>query len=208
MIGVAVSTHRRPHVLAQSLAGWAHAMPDLLVVTHDVRGDGVAATKNRGIAALMDAGCEHLFLVDDDVRPKVPDPFSPYIESPLPHLIYCRPSHPTSWTDGAHRGASQPNGVVMYVTREVVDRVGGLRTEFGRYGSEHGEWSRRIHNCGFTPVPFVGLVNETSRALWHALDFEERVKSSVDTAHYHRDWPRRNAIRKKYWRSTDFVDYR
>lgn len=208
MIGVAISTHARPDVLARSLAAWAACMPDVLVVTHDVAGEGIAVTKNRGISALMDAGCEHLFLLDDDVWPKVPEPWAPYIASPLPHLLYCRPNHPVKWTDGVHRDASQPNGVMCYVTRDVIDRVGGMRVEFGRYGTEHGEWSRRIHNAGFTPRPFVGLVNETARATWHALDFEEGVESTVDRAAFDRDWPRRNAIRKKHWRSTEFVDYR
>ena len=208
MIGVAISTHKRPDVLTDTLAAWAHAMPDLLVVNHDRDGVGIAATKNAGLAALMAAGCEHLLLVDDDVRPKVPEPWQPYVDSPLQHLIYCRPKHPARWTDGQHRDSSQPNGVVMYVTRDVVDKVGGLRTEFGRYGTEHGEWSRRIHNAGFTPRPFVGLTNETSRATWHALDFEEGVASSVDRAPFDADWPRRNELRKRYWTSTEFVEYR
>ena len=199
VIGVAISTHRRPDVLARTLSEWAKHMPDVLVVNHDRDGEGVAATKNAGLRALMDAGCEHLFLLDDDVWPRCPEPWAPYIASPFPHLLYCRPAHPVRWSDGRHRDASQPNGVVMYVTREVVEKVGGMRVEFGRYGSEHGEWSRRIHNAGFTPRPFIGLDNAVTRSTWHALDFEEGVESSVDRAPFDADWPRRNQLRRRYW---------
>ena len=59
MIGLAISTHRRPDVLAKSLSEWAKHMPDVLVVNHDRDGEGVAATKNAGIRALMDAGCDN-----------------------------------------------------------------------------------------------------------------------------------------------------
>lgn len=53
MIGVAISTRNRPDFLAQALTAWTACLPDVLVVNHDRDGAGVAATKNRGISALM-----------------------------------------------------------------------------------------------------------------------------------------------------------
>lgn len=215
MIGVAISTHRRPHVLAQSLAGWAHAMPDLLVVTHDVTGEGVAATKNRGIAALMDAGCEHLFLADDDVWPVSPKWAEPYTNDPLPHLMFCwgkarrltRDNHYTTW--------GHPRGVMLYVHRGVIDDVGGMRTEFGRGGSEHVEWSRRIHQAGHTPAPYIDLT--VSPTLWHAEDMGRPGESSAALAARRKAhtvipkreaWKMRSALMDKYDGVVEFVDYR
>lgn len=182
-------------------------MPNLLVINHDETGQGVAATKNAGLAALMDAGCQHLFLVDDDVWPKVPEWWQPYVSSDIPHLMYLRPSGNKPY-DEEHAYRKTPSGVVLYYKRHVIERVGGMRTEFGRYGSEHGEHSRRIYNTGLTPHPFMGLRPKHSRRIWHALDFEEGVESSVDKAAYDADWPRRDKIRRKYWDSTEYVEFR
>ena len=46
-------------------------------------------TKNLGIAALMDAGCEHLFLADDDVWPIRNGWAELYMNHPEPHLMHC-----------------------------------------------------------------------------------------------------------------------
>ncbi|EUA60279.1 putative phage protein [Mycobacteroides abscessus 1948] len=48
--------------------------------------------KNRCIAELMDLGCDHLFLADDDVWPTVDEWWKPYVESPEPHLSFQWPS--------------------------------------------------------------------------------------------------------------------
>ena len=212
MIGVAVSTHARPDVLAQSLAGWAHAMPDLLVVAHDVTGEGVAATKNRGIAALMDAGCEHLFLADDDVAPLTPDPFTEYVNDPLPHLTLIRPNRDSDWTGDPRyrtRTGRNGNGVLMYVERQVVEKVGGFRSEYGRYGSEHADWSRRIHNAGFTPATFIGLNDEISGRLWRALDFNGSAPTTVPPEERRKSKQARRQILAGYWDAApEFVEYR
>ena len=49
---------------------------------------GIVASKNASLAALMAAGCEHLFLWDDDTWPIADNWHLPYIESPEPHLAY------------------------------------------------------------------------------------------------------------------------
>src|SRR5438046_2414173 len=114
-IGVAISTHKRPATLARALQNWARVMPDILVVTHDIDGQGVAATKNRGIAALMDAGCDHLFLADDDLWPATtpshsPDWATPYITDDEPHLMHCWGKSRLVDDDGHHTIWSWPRG--------------------------------------------------------------------------------------------------
>lgn len=87
-IGIAISTHQRADVLKRSLEQHLRHLPAgaLVVVIDDgskpaaVVPDGVqllrhetslgiVASKNASLTALMDAGCEHLFLWDDDAWP-------------------------------------------------------------------------------------------------------------------------------------------
>lgn len=219
-IGVAVSTFRRPRMLAQALAAWSEMLPDdaAFVVNEDDcdQPRGVAATKNAGIAALMAADVEHLFLVDDDTWPKRPEWWRPYVGDDLPHLMFCwgrkrrlsRGAHYTTW--------SHPRGVMLYAQRTVIERVGGMRTEFGRWGSEHVEWSRRIHNAGLTPAPFVDLT--VSAKLWHAEDMGRPGETHTQLARRRRKqtsvqrsartaWQVRSELLDRYADSDEFVPY-
>jgi glycosyltransferase involved in cell wall biosynthesis len=106
-IGIAITTHNRPAVLARAIEQHLNYLPagSLLVVIDDgsqpaatipegvelVRleiSQGIVAAKNASLTALMDAGCEHLFLFDDDAWPIADNWHLPYIESPEPHLAY------------------------------------------------------------------------------------------------------------------------
>lgn len=130
---------------------------------------GVAANKNTGIEALMNAGAdesgyptvEHLFLCDDDTWPLTSRAVWNHIEDAddMPHSMVC-------WGKGRkprigiYRGVSYaswswPRGVLLYTHRDVIVAVGGMDERFGPGGHEHAEWSRRIHQAGFTPAPFV-----------------------------------------------------
>lgn len=209
MIGVAISTHQRPDVCARALREWAKFMPDVLVVNHDRAGNGVAHTKNRGLAALMDGGCTELFLADDDVWPVVAHWPAPYVSNPQPHLMHCwgqkRWDHNTRDTSVW----SWPRGVLLYVRREVVERVGGMRVEFGRWGGEHAEWSRRIHNAGLTRDVFQDA-RDAKRGIWHCEDYTRSTKSSVPASV--RDDPLLMANRHRLYDahrdSREFVAYR
>lgn len=207
MIGVAISTHARPTVLAKALAGWTIGMPDILVVTHDLNGDGVAVTKNRGIAALMDAGCEHLFLADDDMWPLRPDWWKPYVTSPEPHLMHCWGKSRFIAEDDTHSVWNWPRGVLLYAERRVIDRVGGMRVEFGRWGGEHAEWSKRIHAAGLTTHPFMDVTRARTKRLWHCEDYTRRTPSTIGEAEKINGAARRKELYDRFRGSTDYVDY-
>lgn len=207
MIGVAISTHRRAGVLARALQRWAAAMPDVLVVNHDATGAGVAATKNRGIAALMDAGCEQMFLADDDVWPVTADWARLYTADPEPHLMHCWGKSRLIADDGHYTTWKHPRGVLLYAERRVVDAVGGMRTEFGRWGGEHVDWSRRIHAAGLTRHRYADL-SAARHGVWHAEDYTRAVPSTVSEAEREASAPRRHELYRRYAGATDFVDYR
>lgn len=232
MIGVAISTHNRQYMLDKSLEAWEKHLPAGAVLaviddgseppaigaTHRQANSGVAATKNAGIAALMDAGCDHLFLVDDDCWPTRSDWYEGYRADRLPHLMLCWGFSRRRFMDGHYTHWSHPRGVMLYVERYVIDSVGGMRTEFGRWGDEHVEWSRRIHNAGHTPVPFIDL--RDSDHFWHAEDlrrpyesapqFAERRRgqSTVPTEERRATDAHRAAVMAKYDGSTEYVTYR
>lgn len=106
-IGIAITTHNRPEVLRRAIEQHKKHLPSgaLVVVVDDgskpaavvpqgvqlLRNEpsfGIVASKNASLSALMDAGCEHLFLWDDDAWPIADNWHLPYIESPEPHLAY------------------------------------------------------------------------------------------------------------------------
>ncbi|PJE24740.1 MAG: hypothetical protein CK431_04380 [Mycobacterium sp.] len=207
MIGVAISTHARPRVLTQSLSAWAKYLPNVLVVNHDVAGAGVAATKNRGIAALMDAGCEHLFLADDDIWPVTPQWARPYVRDPQPHLMHCWGKSRLIGDDGHYTTWTHPRGVLLYAHRTVIEAVGGMHLEFGRWGGEHVEWSRRIHAAGLTAHRYADL-SAARRGIWHAEDYTRRTPSTVGQAERDASAPLRHELYERFAGSTEFVDYR
>ena len=87
-IGIAITTHNRPAVIDKALKQHLKFLPAgaLVVVVDDgsqpptmvpagvnlIRHDkslGTVAAKNASLTVLMDTGCEHLFLWDDDAWP-------------------------------------------------------------------------------------------------------------------------------------------
>lgn len=235
MIGVAVSTFNRPDILARSLAAWTRHLPaDAAFVLVDDGSDppavgsiggtvrhpnnlGIAPTKNTGIAALMTAGVDHLFLVDDDCWPRVADWWRPYVDDPAPHLMLCWGRARRESTVAPYTYWRWPRGVMLYAHRGVIDIVGGMRREFARCGGEHVEWSRRIHNAGLTKHPFMDLVG--AAAWWHCEDWGRpgesntalgRRRKSITTIP-NRERPlladRRHALYERYRGSSDFVPY-
>lgn len=137
---------------------------------------GVAANKNTGIEALMDAGVIDLFLCDDDTWPRSRESVEDHLRCPLPHSMVCWGLHRRPHRTPEYVAWAWPRGVLLYVEREVVEEVGGMIEEFGQGGHEHVEFSRRIHQAGITRVPFGSpLSNYDRRALgahrlWHAED--------------------------------------
>lgn len=234
-IGVAVSTYNRPDVLAKTLEKIIEFTPDAYIAVVDdaspetvsvpegvhlyrnEKNSGIAATKNKSIELLMDAGCEHLYLFDDDAYPIAEDWWKPYADSPEPHLMYMFEDLSGKnklrdvkvlYDDGIHRSFTGPRGVMLYVHRSAVDVVGGMDTIYGRWGYEHGDWSNRMHHAGLTTWRFADVVG--SDKLIYSLDEHEEVKRSV-TASARHDLAKSNAVihneRVAEW-YTSFCPYR
>lgn len=185
---------------------------------------GVAVNKNTGIELLMDAGVEHLFLCDDDAWPLYPQSLDKHIALGYEHSMVCWGGSRLKPNPVSYAEWTWPRGVMLYQTREVVARVGGMVEDFGIGGHEHAEYSQRIHNAGFTPAPFISPASYATRkatgaaALWHCEDMRKPGELSSDHGHRRtkitsvdtkaRDWAKIQSVMDRMEGSTAFVPYR
>ncbi|WP_455424916.1 glycosyltransferase family 2 protein [Dryocola sp. LX212] len=204
-IGIAITTHNRPEVLKRAIEQHTKHLPSgaLVVVIDDgskpaavipdgvklVRHElsrGIVASKNASLAALLDAGCEHLFLWDDDAWPIAANWHLPYIESPEPHLAYqfldlAGPKKLNDmavlYRDDKHVAYTGQRGVMLYYHRSAIEKVGGFDPVYGRGMYEHPDLALRIHNAGLTTWAFADVVG--SEKLIYSLDEHEAVERSV-----------------------------
>ncbi|WP_194205801.1 glycosyltransferase family 2 protein [Superficieibacter sp. 1612_C1] len=204
-IGIAITTHNRAAVLSRALDKHLRYLPAgaLVVVIDDgsapaatvpdgvklIRHDtslGIVASKNASLAALMDAGCEHLFLWDDDAWPIADDWHLPYIESPEPHLAYqfldlAGPRKLNDlavlYRDDQHVAYTGQRGVMLYYHRSAIENVGGFDPVYGRGMYEHSDLALRINNAGLTTWAYADVTG--SEKLIHSMDEHEEVTRSV-----------------------------
>ncbi|MBJ8871012.1 glycosyltransferase family 2 protein [Citrobacter braakii] len=203
-IGIAITTHNRPEVLKRAIEQHTKHLPTgaLVVVIDDgsnpaavvpanvklVRHDkscGIVASKNASLTALVDAGCEHLFLWDDDAWPIADNWHLPYIESPEPHLAYQfldlagrnkLNDMAELYRDDKHVAYTGQRGVMLYYHRSAIDKVGGFDPVYGRGMYEHPDLALRIHNAGLSTWAFADVVG--SEKLIHSMDeYEEGARS-------------------------------
>lgn len=187
---------------------------------------GVAVNKNTGIEWLMDAGVDHLFLCDDDTYPLSRYALHAHTEMGQRHSMVSWGKHRMKTITHANESEryvewTWPRGVMLYVQRPVIDIVGGMDERFGPGGHEHVEFSRRIHQAGLTPVPYLtplAYSTQTGTArLWHCEDMRRPDESSVNNGHRRKrittirraegDWAEINKIMAERDGDTSFVSY-
>ncbi len=204
-IGIVISTHNRPEVLSKAIeqhrkhlppgaivfvvddgSSPAAAVPEGIQVIRHPTSQGIVATKNRSLEALIDAGCEHLFLWDDDAWPIADGWHLPYIASPEPHLAYqfldlAGPRKLNDlavlYRDDKHVAYTGQRGVMLYYHRSAIEKVGGFDPAYGRGMYEHSDLALRIHNAGLTTWAFADVAG--SDQLIYSLDEHEAVERSV-----------------------------
>lgn len=131
-IGVGVITKDRPEMLKKLMdsigaLGWL----DIVIINdgeklekewyesyvqHNEQNLGVAASKNRAMKHLLDKGCDHIFLIEDDMLIKDPNIFQAYIDaskkSGIQHLMFGY--HGPANKNGISHGKPCPRLVVDY----------------------------------------------------------------------------------------------
>jgi GT2 family glycosyltransferase len=185
-IGVGVTTYNRPELLKNFIAYYEKYKPDNCVLniqddTYDRR--GVAFRKNENLRALQD--CDYIFLFDDDCYPIKKDWHKYFIKHHLKsgehHFLYNDPSRHGFTTNFKTDIMVTPNtgGVFMFLTKEVIEKVGAFNEQYGVYGFEHAEYSQRVCKAGLTSFPFQTLYM-TSEFIYSKDYSEEGFVSSIN----------------------------
>jgi hypothetical protein len=205
-IGIVITTHNRHDVLKRSLEHHLQHLPtgavvfvvddgsaapvsvddSRVTVVRNERSMGIVYSKNRSLSLLMDAGCDHLFLWDDDAYPLTNDWHVQYVESGEAHLAYqfLDLAGPRKLKDIAviHRDSKHvaytgQRGVMLYYKRHAIDKVGGFDSIYGRGMYEHSDLAMRIYQSGLNSWAFADVVG--SNELIHSMDEHEEVERSV-----------------------------
>lgn len=234
--GVAVTTRDRPGFLSDCLTALGLTTPrdvplfvvddgsvppakvpaelGATIIRHPVS-LGIPAAKNACLEALMGEDVEHMFLFDDDTYPTQQDWYKPYIEGPEPHYQYCWSKYanglPVSRMDVVYRdsnliGYNHSMGCMLYIHRDVVNRIGGFEWRFGLGTEEHIEFSRRAHNCDLTT--FLGQDVPGSARLFYAADEHMSAVSSMPVGARREQWAKNQVLAERLRESERFVSYR
>ena len=182
-IGIGITTHNRYDIFKKTYEEIKRFAPAnaKIVVADDASSSpvpeatyrfdqnvGIARAKNKCFELLYNAGCEDIFLFDDDCYPVVEDWHKPYIESHEPHLNYIFEEFKGSnksklndtllmYSDSKIKAYSHARGCMCYYKHICLDVCGGMSPLFGRWGYEHPDLSNRIYNAGLTSFRYMDV---------------------------------------------------
>jgi glycosyltransferase involved in cell wall biosynthesis len=109
---------------------------DAEIVIHNNKQLGVAKSKNKALEKLRDLGCEHIFLIEDDIIIKNPKVFEEYIKAAnstgIHHLCYEKVAgnekslkYVHEQPDGVKIGFyHNPQGAFMYINAQLIKKLG------------------------------------------------------------------------------------
>lgn len=171
-IGIGVTTYNRPeHLKLWQTKVKLSPLSYVYYVADDSKDrKGIAYRKNECLRALKD--CDYIFLFDDDCFPIKAGWADFFIEaskvSSQQHFMYLKetPTIKKIATDGGtffNTGTGQMSsplietynncsGTMMFLTKEVIEKVGGYGHYPNLYGMEHCGYTERIHKAGLTPL--------------------------------------------------------
>lgn len=217
MIGIGITTHNRYDILRKVLNYWLdnttedfiiHVCIDDQDVLHQeayescIGSDahytipehrlGIAKAKNCNLDFLREAGCDAIFLADDDIFP-VKKGYEKMFEGPFIMQQYV--DGRLFDAIGKFKPLAQKKGFVFYddsagclqyLTKEVTE---SFNPEFGIYGFEHIEWNKRVaKNHGVHPfISPKGIeeyfyspdLNGNMMGMWDYGFTQQNFKSSV-----------------------------
>lgn len=167
---------------------------------------GVAHAKNYLLNRMMEAGCDYMFIIEDDILIKDSKAITEYVrmsrESGIEHFLFAH--HGTANVDKLYKSI---NGVDLYTacigaycmyTRRVIKTVGLFDENFIN-AMEHVEHSFRIAKVGLTtPYPLYPDLTGSKEYL-------EEIPGSIDQSsiRVRKDWMPNIVNALRYWRDKD-----
>ena len=109
---------------------------DANLVVHNNKQLGVAASKNKALKELINFGCEHLFIIEDDIIIKNPKVFQEYIKAAnstgIHHLCYEKVAENGKNLKFVHKQPDgtkigfyhNPQGAFMYINANLIKKLG------------------------------------------------------------------------------------
>lgn len=220
-IGIGIVTCNRPEYLKKLLesivnCNWAEfiivndgdkiELPGYNYYIHNNEKNlGVAASKNKAMKHLLEAGCDHIFIIEDDMLIKDENIFNAYInaskKSGIQHMMFGY--HGPANKNGISRGKPCPRlvvdygdfsialnqhcvGAFCYYTRTCLEDVGLIDEKF-RNAFDHVSHSYDLALKGYT-TPYwwwADLANSTNYIEEQACSEEN---SSIKTPERQKEW--------------------
>lgn len=135
---------------------------DTWVLSHNSDQISVSADKNKLIKKCYDAGCDYLFIFDDDCFP-IKQGWEQFfidgcLKTGIQHFVLCNPVNALYQSGNEDVSCYLTGtGCMLFLTRKVVETVGYINPAYGKYGYEHVAYSHRIRMAGLTPAWYVSL---------------------------------------------------
>lgn len=195
-IGIGVTTYLRPkHLklfLDQVVANTSHFK---MVVADDSKDrKGIAFRKNQCLEKLKD--CDYIFLFDDDTFPISKGWVDFFVhahkESGQHHFLYLTKQrngigdiHKTEaqCTFGPVKSYNSSNGCFMFLTKQVLEKVGKFGEYPNLYGYEHAGYTKRVFAAGLTPMGEY-LCPAGAEKYLYCLDFDSWGEYNRTPWHY------------------------
>lgn len=184
-IGVGVLTFNRPKHLTHWLKQFEKfKTPNMKLHIANDNNDrkGVAYRSNECLRELKD--CDFIFIFNDDCFPITEGWAEFFINTKQNHLLYLKEtgSIKKQKTESGIDSYNNCGGVMMFLTKEVLEKVGAFG-KYGIYGFEHAGYSQRIHGAGLTPMgPY--LCPEGAGKYIYAMDYDFHLPINKELKHH------------------------
>lgn len=217
-IGIGITTRDRREMAEATISQWRYFMPEdakLVIVDDDSKEPypdadyrfeqqaGIAVAKNKCLELLED--CDHIFLVDDDINPVRKDWWRIYVDSGLNHAMYIFERR-IFYKEPTYTSYELPRGCMLYFKKICLEVVGGMDPFFKIWGFEHANLSRRIHNAGLIPAPFIDVPN--SYMMFWSRDEAGIQQSSVSTKQRLENMHQNKGYYETTINSKEFIPYK
>ena len=164
IVGIGVTSYKREGLLDVWRSQFRASAPNTayaLTYQYDSDGNrlGVAGVKNKCLQRLMElCPCDYFFLFDDDCFPAKEGWAEYFIDmhkrTGQHHFLYNKPGGIRQVVESKDGIDSYNNclGCFSFLTKEVIEKVGGYNTAYQIYGYEHAEYSRRVYMAGLNTM--------------------------------------------------------
>lgn len=211
-IGVAITSYKRPDIFNRTFSTVEKYLPigAELITVLDV--SPIAKAKNMCLKYLQEKGCDVFYLLDDDVEVLSKYWWLPYAQSGQPHLMlnFRLPNKPQSdmrelYRDEKITAWSHTRGCMIFLTKEVLDTVGGFDEEYD-FDFFHPDFTNRVHNAGLTTYRSMDVPN--SHELLYCYDMDNKIESSIPESVRRANWSKNYKLYQMNKTSKEYKEYR